>query len=866
MDLLEREKDAAVLAAALAEAVAGRGRIALVSGEAGIGKSAFVEHFIEANSTGLCVLKGHCDPLFTPTALGPLYDIARQARADLLAALEGGAPRAALFSAVLEMMRGARHANIVLVEDIHWADEATLDLIKFLGRRIAGTRTLLVLTYREDEVAETPLRQVLGDLAVSKATVRLELPRLSLDAVRRLVDGHPVGGQPVDAGSLHRQTAGNPFFVTEVLSAGAVLPPTVRDAVLARAARLGPLGRKALDAAAVIGSRIENRLLEPVLNGALDGLAECLKVGMLEPTSDGLAFRHELVREAILVDLDPARRRELNRLALKALRGSGRRADLAQLVQYAEDAGDCDAVLEYGAAAARAASGVGAHREAAAHYARMLRRAVDRPAAERAALCEAYAEECAIVDRLDEAEDARREAIALRREAGDRLMEGDNLAELAWPLVRGGRNAAADETCRQAIAVLAAEPPSRQLANAYRIQAHLMMLDRDCAGAIARGRQAIALAERLDDGATVAAAENVIGTALLVSGDETGLAHLERSLALARRGGRDALVGIGHTNIGVSYGEIYRLADAERHLAEGMAYTGERDLDSANHYMHAWLALTRLYQGRWSEADDLASALLARPNVSAISRIVALVALGRVQARRGDVDPQPVLDEALALAAQTGTLQRLAPVRAARAEAAWLGGDSKRAIAEASAARDLAIRRKHPWFAGELIYWCRLAGSPMAAPTWLAPPFLLASRGHWRRAAAEWQRLGCPYEQARALAAGDCAAQIEALEIFTRLGAAPASAMLRQRLRAGGIRHIPRGPRATTRSNPFGLTVRELEILRCLATGLTNGGIGAKLHVSPKTVDHHVSSVLAKMGAASRGEAARIARAEHLVA
>jgi DNA-binding CsgD family transcriptional regulator len=328
----------------------------------------------------------------------------------------------------------------------------------------------------------------------------------------------------------------------------------------------------------------------------------------------------------------------------------------------------------------------------------------------------------------------------------------------------------------------------------------------------------------------------------------------------------DALVGIGHTNIGVSYGEIYRLADAERHLGEGIAYTCERDLDSANHYMRAWLALTRLYQGRWTEAAEIAADLLARPSVSAVSRIVALAALGRVQARRGDVDPWPVLDEALALAAQTDTLQRLAPVHAARAEAAWLGGDSKRAVAEAAAACGLAIRRKHPWFAGELIYWGRIAGSPMAAPSWLAPPFLLQSRGHWRRAAAEWQRLGCPYEQARALASGDPPAQIEALDIFTRLGAAPAAAMLRQRLRGAGIRHIPRGPRAATRSNPFGLTVRELEILRCLATGLTNGGIGAKPHVSPKTVDHHVSSVLAKLGAASRGEAARIAREERLVA
>jgi DNA-binding CsgD family transcriptional regulator len=853
VDLLERDDDVAVLAEVLTEATAGRGRIALVSGEAGIGKSTFVDHFIETHATSVCVLKGHCDPLFTPTPLGPLYDIARQTSADLLASLEAGAPRAALFSAVLDMLRRAKAPTLVVVEDIHWADDATLDLIKFLGRRIAETRTLLVLTYREDEVAGTTLRLVMGDLAASKATVRIELPRLSLAAVRRLA-----GGSAVDAACLHRQTAGNPFFVTEVLSSGSGLPRTVRDAVLARADRLDPQARKVLNAAAVIGARVEHRLLEQVMGGALDGLAECLRVGMLEQTDDGIAFRHELVRDAVLIDLCPARRRELNRLALKAMRGSGRRADLAQLVEYAEGAGDASAVLEYGAAAAKAASVVGAHREAAAHYARMLRQPVDRTASEEAALHEAYAEECAIVDEAPEAERARRAALALRREAGDRLKEGENLAELAWPLVRSGRNAAADETCRRAIEVLEALPPSRQLANAYRIQAHLTMLDRDCRTAVALSRDAIALAERFDDDATVAAAENVIGAALLVSGDESGLDHFQRSMALAAAAGMDALVGIGHTNIGASYGEIHRFADAERHIAEGIAYTAERDLDYATHYMHAWLAMTRLYQGLWSEAAEIATGLLARPNLSAISRIVALTALGRAQARRGDV--------ALALALQTETLQRLAPVRAARAEAAWLAGDRARAAAEAAAACDLAIGRRHGWFAGELIYWYRLGGSQRAVPSWLAPPFLLQSRGHWRRAAAEWQRLGCPYEQARALADGDPAAQIEALEIFTRLGAAPAAGMLRQRLRGAGIRHLPRGPRATTRSNPFGLTVRELEILHCLTLGLTNGGIGAKLHVSPKTVDHHVSSVLSKLGAASRGEAARIARTERLVA
>lgn len=864
MELLERGNDLQALAAALAKARAGQGCIALVSGEAGIGKTSFIEHFVAAQGPAMCVLKGNCDPLFTPTPLGPLYDIARRSSAALLAQLESETPRAGLFSALFDQLREAREPIIFVVEDIHWADEATLDLIKYLGRRIAQTRALLVLTYRDDEIGARPsVRMVLGDLAASKAALRIELPRLTVDAIRRLI-----AGRPFDPAALHRQTSGNPFFVTEVLSSAAGgLPATVRDAVLARAASLGPAGRNVLEVAAVIGGRIEHAMLERVLGGAAEGLAACIQAGMIEATGNGFAFRHELAREAILMDLDPARRRDFNRSALEALTESGvRRGDLARLVQYAEGAGNTEAVLAYGLEAARAATIVGAHREAVAHYVRVLRHAGDCPLPERARLLEAYAEECAIVDDLAEAIRARREAIELWREAGDRLKEGENLAELAWPLVRSGQNAAAEAASLAAIEVLRAMSPTRQLAVAYRVQAHLRMLDRDRPVAVRLGRKAIDLATRFQDVATIAGAELVVGSAMLVDGDEKGRLHLDRSLALAREAGLDSLVGLAHLNTGSSYGEQYRFADAERHLAEGIAYTRDRDLDHANHYMCAWLALTRLYQGRWSEAQDIALSVLAGPTTSALSRIMALVAAGRVRARRGQPGVSAALDEALDLALQTDTLQRLAPVRAARAEAAWLAGDPGRAGAEARATYDLALKHRHRWHVGELSFWLGLGGEEVVPPAWSAPPFLLQIKGNWRRAASAWEGLGCPYEQARALADGDAAAQGTALEIFIGLEAAPAAAALRQRMRDAGVRHIPRGPRASTRLNPFGLTLREMEILGCLADGLSNGQIGNRLHVSPKTVDHHVSSVLAKLGAASRHEATRIAHEQHLIA
>ena len=861
MNLLERNHDQQTLAAALDAAMMGRGRVALVSGEAGIGKTSFVEHVIATWSHGVRVLRGNCDALFTPTPLGPLYDIARQTGGRLSAQLEGTAPRAALFSTLLDDLRAGERPTLLLIEDLHWADDATLDLVKFLSRRLAQTRILLLLTYRDDEVEAQPaLRGLLGDLATSAIAVRIALSRLTVDAVRVLI-----AGRPVDAQTLHRQTSGNPFFVAEVLgnTAGGI-PRTVRDAVLARVATLGPAGRDVLEAAAVIGGRIEARVLARVVAG--DGLADGIRAGLLEPAGDGVAFRHELVREAVLADLDPARRRALNRLALATLQALGvRRGDLAQLAQYADGAGDADSVRVYGLAAAGAAAGVGAHREAAAQYARVLRHAGDRPAAERAQLFEACADECVIVDELAQSEFARRQAIDLWHAAGDRVKEGENRAALAWPLVRSGRNAAADATSREAIAVLEAMPPTRQLAAAYRIQAHLRMLDRDCPAGITLGRKAIALAATFGDDATIAAAENVVGSAMLVSGDKRGRVYLERSLALAHAGGLDDLVALAYTNLGSCYGELYRFADAERHLEAGIAYTGERDLDYSHHYMSAWLALTRLYQGRWSEASDIATALLERPSVATISCIMALVALGRVRARRGDPGVTAVFDEALALASPTGTLQRLAPTHAARAEAAWLAGDHARAVTEAGAVYDLAIRHRHRWHAGEFAYWQWLGGAPVTAPAWGAPAFRLQIRGDWRRAASLWQRMGCPYEQARALADGDTEAQLAALDIFTQLGAGPAAAALRQRLRGEGVRRIPRGPRPATRQNPFGLTAREMQILGCLADGLSNGQIGARLHVSPKTVDHHVSSVLAKLGVATRGEATRLAREQNLL-
>jgi DNA-binding CsgD family transcriptional regulator len=367
------------------------------------------------------------------------------------------------------------------------------------------------------------------------------------------------------------------------------------------------------------------------------------------------------------------------------------------------------------------------------------------------------------------------------------------------------------------------------------------------------------MAEVVGDFETLAASYNTVGTATLFLDYEKGCELLERCREIAMTRGYDAMVANTWSNLGTASGELHRFVEAEPLLSEGIDYATDRELDAQAEYMRSWRALARMHLGRWSEAGSEAAAVAERAAQGSISRIMALVALGRLRARRGDPGVWAVLDEALEIARRSGHLQRVAPVAAARAEAAALEGRRERAGVEATLALDPAMRNRHPWFAGELLYWQLRAGQAVESPEWIAPPFALQISGRWVEAAAEWEQRRCPYERARALAEGDGPMRRAALDIFDRLGARPAGEALRQRLRADGVGTVPRGPRASTRTNPYGLTAREVEILTRLAEGLRNAEIAARLHISARTVDHHVSSILAKLEVPSREAAARFA-------
>jgi len=859
MELLERASQLQLLNSALAQAKAGQGCIALVYGEAGIGKTSLVEHFVNENKKSWRILSGACDSLFTPRPLGPLHDIAIQTGGRLSALLDSESNRQAIFSACLNELKNQN--SILVTEDVHWADEATLDLLKYLGRRIRQTTSLMILTYRDDEIGmDHPLRFLLGDLASSQALHRIPVSSLSKDAVHELAKN-----KKIDPVALHHMTNGNPFFVTEVLAGESGIPETVRDAVLARAARLSLSARAVLEAAAVIGLRVEPWLLSEITGAKVE---ECISKGMLQPQGDYYVFRHELARQTILAAISPQRRIALHRMTLNALKESPEtRNDLARLANHAEGTKDASAVLEYAPAAAKQASAASSHREAIVLYALALRFADTLPPTELAQMLEAYAFELKHIDKLGrEVIAVYKKAIEQWRAIGDRLKEGKNLAELAGDLITFGQEAEAVQSSRTATVLLETLPTSIELAMAYRAQCFVRWSLGDYTEAASWGEKAVALAERFDDAEVLASACNYLGCcATMVIGYGRGRALLERSLAIAREANLEFYIASALANLVRMSSETYQFAYADRYMAEGIPYAVEHDDDYHALEMLSYQAITRLYQGHWADVAEPAAKALHGLGANIVALINVPFALGRLRVRQGTSNAIPALDEALILSKQENAIQHLGSVRAARAEAAWLTSDYDRAIEEARAVYEVAVSKGDPWVTGELTFWRWRAGDNISPPSWIAKPFALQIAGDWRGAADEWEQRGCPYEQAMALMDGDEAAQFTALEIFEHLGARPITEKLKQKMRAEGVRGIPRGPRPATRENPFGLTSREMEVLACLVNGLSNNAIARKLSISSRTTEHHIAAILDKFGVESRSEAIVLALQHHLL-
>ncbi|HEY4611132.1 MAG TPA: AAA family ATPase, partial [Ilumatobacteraceae bacterium] len=527
--LLEREEQLTRLRAAVDQARGGSGRLMLVTGEAGVGKTALIQCLTDLVD-GVRVWTGSCEQLFTARPLGPLADIAFKAGGQLGEVVGRGAPVHEILPVLLDELRS--HPTLVVFEDVHWADEATLDVIALLARRMAATCSLAVVTSRDELPLDHPLRLVFGSLAAA-GVERLRLSPLSLPAVCELAD--PLGFDGVE---LFDRTAGNPFFVTEVLATGCIeLPSSVRDAVLARAAGLVPDARALLEDVSTVTGVVPLKLVS-ALGGAHAGrLADCLASGMLVESGDGVAFRNDLAREAIGGEIEPLRRASLHAIALDVLRGMN--ADPARLAHHAEATDDADAVADFAPIAAAQAAGRGAHREAAEQYRRALRFSARLDSATKAGLLERGAYEVYLIDHFDEAIAWLQDAVELRHQIGDALLEGDAMRRLSRVERCGGRRADAWVVGEQAVALLETQPKGPQLAAAYGNMAMLAMNASELDIGFVAARQALELARSCGDRNGEVYSLNTIGMLGVLVGDRAGLESLQQSLEIALAEGRD---------------------------------------------------------------------------------------------------------------------------------------------------------------------------------------------------------------------------------------------------------------------------------------------------------------------------------------
>lgn len=841
--LLEREHELDLLTGLLNNAGSAGGRVVLIRGEAGIGKTGLVKEIIDRHQNEAHVYFGFCDDLLTPQPLGPFWDIARE-ESSLGGALEKG-DRRAVMGVLLDLLSRSLRPTFLVVEDTHWADEATLDVIKYLGRRIGGTNGLLVLTYRDGEVDyDHPLRLVIGELA-PQDLVRIHLGGLSAEAVASMIDD-----TGLDPDEVLAVTDGNPLFVTAVAASGVEgVPSSVQDSVLARARKLSSGARRLLDLVSVIPGESERSLIEIIVQPTEEQIAECVRQGLLGVADDTVFFNHELTRRAVESALGADDRRRLNQEVLAELGGT---ADLSRLVHHARGADDVKGIIEFAPRAASEAMAVASHREALAYF-QTLAPYLDHFADEnRADILEDWARS---LNYLNDAEtlDISARAIELRRSIGDDHALARTLTFAARVNGMWGQTEAAEACAVEAVAILESHSMSADLAFAVARLAWLLMMKGDHKRAIELADRALRLGEETSDEATIIHALHVKGTSTYSRGDPDGLRLLDQARSRAEQGGypfEETVALINMASVAVAVREFEKagpFAERARHTA------AQYEIPNMEDYALSIHAESLFWKGEWIAAEDFADKRLGLPGA----------VLGRLQSRQGRPEAQDTLDRTWSQA-QTGQMQHLLPAAAAQAEFMWLiGHHDPELTARFREVLDEGLRLEWSWEAGDLAFWLWELDELLGAPEGIAEPYRLVMAGRPAEASAIWETKGIPYERALALMHGDEKSRLEALEILETLGATPVAAKLRQTLRDQGVSVPRRSPK--TRGSGVGLTARQAEVLQLLEEELSNIEIADRLFLSPRTVEHHVAAVMSKLNASTRDQAVASAAEQGLL-
>lgn len=847
--LLEREPALQAMRLAMSQAMGGQGRCVVVSGEAGIGKTSLIAALREHAGQPLRWLQAGCDALHTPRPLGPLVDLATHFPAHLADALHAGLTYNGLFPALLQWLQKSSPLTVLVIEDLHWADEATLDGIRYLGRRQENAGFLLIVSLRREQLdALGPLRQTLAILS-GKAALHVELTPLSPKAVAAVAQAH---GR--DAKGLHALTGGNPFYLQQVLAAApGVVPGSLRDAVLAEAATLSPAARAALDTLSLSpgGLELEHLLfLHPQADTALTEPAARHLLNLQPPWA---RLRHDLARQVLEAELPAMQRWRGHRDLFACLsEADGGSHLLARRVHHAAAAGLSAEVFRLAPAAAAAAQAVAAHRAAARLLELALQHSGDASPMQRADLLHRLALSNHAIPAPQAAMAARREVIALMDQTGNVLGRAGSQALLALQLTPDPQ---AIPLAEQAVADLASHPASAEKALAYSALAIGLANAGRSSEALLQARAALDCAEASGDPeARIHAGTIAASVELSLSPSDAAFHRLSQYIddAIAQgRPDRAAIPMVNLASVSLVHGDYARVLQV---TARGIDYCQDRDLDRVLAHLLIRRALAQIERAAWTDALATLEALERMPALPAHQAASAVILRDRVDALLGVTNEPHRWADHIETARQGRTDLIATYVITAATEAAWLRNDLTTAR---RLAHDGLAQAEGPWALGHLRKWLRRCGDRVAPATQpLAAPHQAADRGDVHEAHRLWTERGCPYEAALALLDGTEIEAREALAQLVALGADGATQAVRRQLTAAGARGLARGPYGHVRSDPLGLTRREREVAELLAAGLSNPDIAARVHRSERTVAHHVSAVLGKLALSSRTQVA----------
>jgi DNA-binding CsgD family transcriptional regulator/tetratricopeptide (TPR) repeat protein len=904
-NLLERDSAIAELQAAADNVRVNGGRTIVICGEAGIGKTSLLRAWVETSSTtSLAFRWGGCEALFTPRPLGPVFDLAAQLDQNLRVAVRDHKSSNDVFSAFANWLAGhgchftARvnqsAIEVLIIEDVHWADYLTLDFLKFMSRRVQRSHVLLVLTFRDDEVdAMHPLTQVLGELPAShRTTVKLKplsehsLARLSGYDANRLSD-------------LVKVSGGNPFFATELIAAqmandglrrdglSAVklaMPLSTTAAVMARVQRVSANARKVLEVASLVPGSIELALLNSVLQKTVNPFVEeCVQRGLLNWDGRGLAFRHELARLALEEQIPSTMRQALHSQLLKALRSLEPEA-IDRLAYHAGRAQDFAELLEFAPKAAQRASALGGHREAEAHYRVALdvlarsdssigeeslvaKKPTTVQKIERANLLQAWVRECNVLGRVDsKVEAASRHAVQLRRELNEPIGLGKALMELSEVLGLLNQRETSNKTLDDAQTVLERAPANAELARVYGQRAAFYMLQNNLELTERWGRRAIALAQQFNAFQTEAHALNSIGSAMLDDAQDRGYNLIMQSLQIALQQGLRSDAARAYLNFSEACIRSRDLARAQPMLNEGLNFVQNYDLDKFTAVLLSMQSNVHQMHGRLDEALQVARSALVNNTLAIPLRNGPNTVLGTVYLQQDLVQGRCLLQQVWANVLPNAQPDFVAPAAIGIAEGAWLAGDLKTCLDVVNQSVGTCPEMTS-WDFGELAVWFHRAGGDSTdfGDRKIAPPCLHEIEGRLDEAANQWRNMGMPRHQAYVLMQMDPQERPDALhraiELLDSIGAICAATLARKLARQhsrAGVKGIKVGPHANSRSNPFGLTSRELEITKLIIAGYSNQRIAQAFSRSTRTVEHQVSALLGKLGLTQRSAVAQL--------